>query len=118
MLVGAKGGRIDARGRTSALDTIGVALRADGVPLADIGELIQTREPMAGRLSMRADVRGTRSRPDLFFTSLARLRAVAGRYPMQAVLRGKAHPADREGADDVEDGEGIGHAAIVLEPGS
>ena len=74
-LAGVQGGRLDARGQTTALDTIGVTLRVDAVPLADVGELIQTREPMAGRLSIRADVRGTRSRPDLFFTgSLASAR--------------------------------------------
>lgn len=68
VLAGARGGRFNAAGRTSSLDTIGVTIRADTVPLADLGELIQTREPMAGRVSIRADMRGTRARPDLFFT--------------------------------------------------
>ncbi|MDA1080208.1 MAG: translocation/assembly module TamB domain-containing protein [Gemmatimonadetes bacterium] len=78
VLSGAQGGRIDAAGRTSVLDTIAVALRADGVPLADFGELFQTREPMAGLISLRADVRGTRARPDLFFTGTLNGATVAG----------------------------------------
>ena len=37
----------------SAGDTVGATLRFDDVPLADIGELLQTGDVMAGRLSMR-----------------------------------------------------------------
>jgi starch phosphorylase len=36
-------------------------------------------------------------RPDLLFSDLERLRAIAGRYPFQIVLAGKAHPMDRDG---------------------
>lgn len=36
-------------------------------------------------------------RPDLFFRDLARLRAIAHRYPFQVVLSGKAHPRDEGG---------------------
>ena len=68
VLAGERGGRIAASGRASAGDTVGATLRFDDVPLADIGELLQTGDVMAGRLSMRADVRGTKRRPDLFFT--------------------------------------------------
>ena len=78
VLNGERGGRFNASGRTSTLDTIGLSIRADTVPLADVGELVQTREPMAGRLSMRADVRGTRARPDLFFTGALSRARVAG----------------------------------------
>jgi starch phosphorylase len=36
-------------------------------------------------------------RPDLLFTDLDRLRAIAARQPFQLVLAGKAHPQDRDG---------------------
>ena len=36
-------------------------------------------------------------RPDLLFTDLARLRAIAARHPFQVVLAGKAHPRDAPG---------------------
>lgn len=36
-------------------------------------------------------------RPELLFTDLERLRAIARRFPFQIVLAGKAHPRDEEG---------------------
>jgi glycogen phosphorylase len=36
-------------------------------------------------------------RPELLFSDLARLRAIARRYPFQIVLGGKAHPQDQPG---------------------
>ena len=36
-------------------------------------------------------------RPDLLFTDIERLRAIASDYPLQIVLAGKAHPRDGEG---------------------
>jgi starch phosphorylase len=36
-------------------------------------------------------------RPDLLFSDLARLRAIAGRRPFQLVMSGKAHPQDEPG---------------------
>jgi len=36
-------------------------------------------------------------RPDLLFSDMGRLRRIAGRYPVQVVLAGKAHPRDAEG---------------------
>jgi starch phosphorylase len=36
-------------------------------------------------------------RPDLMFSDLKRLRAIAARHPFQIVLAGKAHPNDRDG---------------------
>jgi len=36
-------------------------------------------------------------RPDLLFTDIARLRAIAARYPFQVVIAGKAHPSDASG---------------------
>ncbi len=36
-------------------------------------------------------------RPDLLFTDIGRLRAIAAKYPFQIVLAGKAHPHDERG---------------------
>ena len=36
-------------------------------------------------------------RPDLLFSDLARLQAIAGKHPFQIVLAGKAHPKDENG---------------------
>lgn len=41
-------------------------------------------------------------RPDLLFTELERLKAIASRYPFQIVLAGKAHPRDNEGKRLIE----------------
>ena len=38
-------------------------------------------------------------RPDLLFTDLARLRAIAAKAPFQVLVAGKAHPADRGGKE-------------------
>lgn len=38
-------------------------------------------------------------RPDLLFSDLAALRALAARFPFQVVLAGKAHPRDRDGKE-------------------
>jgi starch phosphorylase len=42
-------------------------------------------------------------RPELFFTDLERLQAIAARRPFQAVFAGKAHPRDDSGKRAVED---------------
>ena len=44
-------------------------------------------------------------RPDLLFSDLDRLRTIAGRFPFQVVVAGKAHPKDAAGK------EGIGRIA-------
>jgi starch phosphorylase len=41
-------------------------------------------------------------RPDLLFSDINRLKAIAARYPFQVVLAGKAHPMDQEGKRLVE----------------
>ena len=41
-------------------------------------------------------------RPDLLFTDMARLRAIAARFPFQVVLAGKAHPMDNDGKRLIE----------------
>jgi starch phosphorylase len=42
-------------------------------------------------------------RPDLLFTDLARLKAIAGQWPFQIVLAGKAHPHDATGKQAILD---------------
>lgn len=44
----------------------------------------------------------TYKRPELLFSDLARLRAIARRWPLQIVLAGKAHPRDAEGKHAIE----------------
>jgi starch phosphorylase len=41
-------------------------------------------------------------RPDLLFSDLERLRAIARKYPFQLVLAGKAHPRDESGIRLIE----------------
>lgn len=41
-------------------------------------------------------------RADLLFTDLARLRAIAGKHPLQIVMAGKAHPNDEAGKQLIE----------------
>ena len=41
-------------------------------------------------------------RADLLFTDLARLKAIAGKHPLQIVLAGKAHPKDEAGKSLIE----------------
>lgn len=41
-------------------------------------------------------------RPELLFTDIARLRAIAGRQPFQVMLAGKAHPRDQDGKRAIE----------------
>lgn len=41
-------------------------------------------------------------RPDLLFSDIERLRAIARRYPLQIVLAGKAHPRDENGKHLIE----------------
>jgi starch phosphorylase len=40
-------------------------------------------------------------RPQLLFEDVKRLRAIAGRYPLQIVYSGKAHPADEGGKTEI-----------------
>jgi starch phosphorylase len=42
-------------------------------------------------------------RPDLLFSDLARLKAIAGQWPFQVVLAGKAHPHDETGKRAIAD---------------
>ena len=51
-------------------------------------------------------------RPDLLFSDLARLAAIAERYPFQLVFSGKSHPRDTAGKDSLQN---IHKAIKVLE---
>jgi translocation and assembly module TamB len=80
-LAGTRGGRVEMIGRTQSFDTLAATLRAEAVPLADVGELIQSRDGMEGVATLRADVRGTTARPELFFSgNLTQARAGAFRF--------------------------------------
>jgi starch phosphorylase len=41
-------------------------------------------------------------RPELFFTDIERLKAIAARQPLQALFAGKAHPQDQGGKEAIE----------------
>ena len=41
-------------------------------------------------------------RPELLFSDIGRLRAIAGQRPIQVVLAGKAHPHDQDGKNAIE----------------
>jgi starch phosphorylase len=61
-------------------------------------------------------------RPDLLFSDLDRLRAVAGRFPFQVVMAGKAHPKDapgKEGIGRIAEAAGAlaGEVPVVFVPG-
>ena len=64
-------------------------------------ETVQTRARVA--LDTQAPILGfsrrmtAYKRPDLLFSDLERLKAIARRFPFQVVLAGKAHPADHAG---------------------
>jgi translocation and assembly module TamB len=67
-------------------------LRADGMPLADIGVLAQLKTPIAGRLGFDLDIAGTRAQPTLSLSGaadslkvgglLAEAMRVTGRYAL------------------------------------
>ena len=50
-------------------------------------------------------------RPDLLFSDLGRLRAIAAKHPFQIVLAGKAHPRDQRGKELIAE---LGRAAHEL----
>jgi translocation and assembly module TamB len=73
-----RGGHLMLAGRAPGDAAQLLAVRADGLPLADLGELLQTPAPLAGMLTLRGDLRGTRARPDFFFTTTLRDLRYAG----------------------------------------
>lgn len=92
-------------------------LRADRIPDADIwnaheaakrtlldqvaastGAFLDPRLPLLGFARRLTAYK----RPDLLFSDLGRLRAIAAQHPFQIVLAGKAHPRDEEGKRAIE----------------
>jgi len=74
----ARGARLVLAGRVPREAGLGFGLVADRVPLADVGELLQTKTPLTGDVSLTADVRGTRARPDVTLSGALRDATVAG----------------------------------------
>ena len=87
-------------------------VRADAIPDAAVREahrqardtLIATVRNLTGvELEAEAPILGfarrmtAYKRPDLLFADLERLKAIAGQWPFQVVLAGKAHPKDETG---------------------
>jgi translocation and assembly module TamB len=62
-LRGLGGGRLLAGGRVPVADSLDLVLRADSVPLRDVGLLAQTSASLAGRLGAELRVTGTRAAP-------------------------------------------------------
>lgn len=95
----------------------GILVRADQIPDAEIwnahlqgkSQLIDTVRSLTGvRLNPEIPILGFArrmtgyKRPDLLFSDLDRLRAIAQRRPFQIVLAGKAHPRDEGGKRLIE----------------
>ncbi|MHB1311429.1 MAG: translocation/assembly module TamB domain-containing protein [Gemmatimonadaceae bacterium] len=78
VIVGRTAGRISLRGAIP--DVLGIDARFDAtdVPLADVGELLQTRTPMAGRAQLSAQVTGTRDAPRMTLSASLRDALAAG----------------------------------------
>jgi starch phosphorylase len=94
-----------------------ILVRADQIPDGEIWEahlqaksqLIETVRSLSGvSLDPKIPILGFArrmtgyKRPELLFSDLERLRAVAQRYPFQLVLSGKAHPQDGGGKQLIE----------------
>lgn len=63
LMVGRDGGRLLAAGSVPLLDPVRVVLRADSVPLHDLGLLAQSATTLDGRATLRVDIGGTRAEP-------------------------------------------------------
>jgi len=66
------GGSFALSGKTTADSAVSLAVRADSVPLADIGEMMQMESPFEGTVSLSADLSGTRENPVLKFDGTLR----------------------------------------------
>ena len=53
-------------------------VRADSIALADIGEFVQTTDPLEGTATIHAEVQGTRAQPDLYFNGTLRAARLGG----------------------------------------
>lgn len=77
-LAGVRGGWLAVNGRVPAETAVAMAVEADALPLADLGELFQTRSPLGGTLTFRSALRGTRARPDIELAASLRQATIAG----------------------------------------
>ncbi|MEI6813013.1 MAG: translocation/assembly module TamB domain-containing protein [bacterium] len=77
-LTGATGGHFLARGAVPDQGPLAVSLRADRIPLADFGELLQLETALKGAASLQAELTGTRSEPVMRLTAQAEDAQVAG----------------------------------------
>lgn len=67
LLRGTSGGRLMVAGAVPIVDSLALLVRADSVPLADIGQLAQSATSLDGRATARIDLTGTRSAPLIGF---------------------------------------------------
>jgi translocation and assembly module TamB len=72
ILANGAGGRISGFARVPATAPVRMQLRADGVPLAELGRLAQIATPLDGLLSASFSASGTRDRPTMTFDASAR----------------------------------------------
>jgi len=78
LLLGAGTARIAGSANIPATAPVRGHLRADRMPLADIGVLAQLKTPISGRLGFDVDIAGTRAQPTLSLTGAADSLKVGG----------------------------------------
>ena len=78
LLLGAGSARLAGSANIPSNAPVRGHLRADGMPLADIGVLAQLKTPISGRLGFDVDIAGTRTKPTLSLTGAADSLKVGG----------------------------------------
>jgi translocation and assembly module TamB len=71
-LRGSHGGSLAFSGGTNANSVLAIAIRADSVPLRDVGELLQQQTPFEGTATATARISGTRDNPAIQFDGTLR----------------------------------------------
>lgn len=89
VVVGRTAGRVAVRGRLPDRDAVSARLDAADVPLADAGELLQVPSELRGRLSLRAELTGTRDAPQMLLSAELRDALVAGAELERVSLEGR-----------------------------
>ena len=72
------GGSFAVSGASRADSAVALLVRADSLPLADVGELMQVQAPFEGVATMRAEVGGTRAAPVMQFDGTLRRGVLLG----------------------------------------
>ena len=72
VLANTTGGTISGYARVPANAPVHAQLRADRIPLSELGKFAQLGSPLEGSFSARFDATGTRERPTLVFDATAR----------------------------------------------